>query len=71
MAFIKGQFQGDPEKHAPRMYGDKAARFVKADERQTFRELLSHQDHVVSGVPTFFIVAKATPYYQRFLESIA
>jgi hypothetical protein len=37
-------------------------------ERWTLRDALSRPDHVVPGVPAFFVLAKGSDFRQRFLD---
>ncbi|PNW80046.1 hypothetical protein CHLRE_08g375650v5 [Chlamydomonas reinhardtii] len=55
---------GGPEK-----YGSRAARMRRINPKHTLRQVLAQEDHVVAGVPLFFVVAKGTPFREAFLES--
>ncbi|KAL4450020.1 hypothetical protein ABPG77_010689 [Micractinium sp. CCAP 211/92] len=52
----------------PQRYGPKAAGWVRVREGWTLRDVLARPDHVVPGVPTFFVLAKGTDFRDRFLE---
>ena len=56
------------QEEGPRRYGPNAAGWVRVDERWTLREALSRPDHVVPGVPAFFVLAKGTQFRDAFLE---
>ena len=68
---LMGRYQGDPDLHMPKVYGDKRAYFVRLSEHQTIGDILGTDDYIVPGVPTFFIVARGSNYHVRFLESVA
>ncbi|KAG2485965.1 hypothetical protein HYH03_015291 [Edaphochlamys debaryana] len=53
----------------PQRYGSRAARLRRINPRHTLRKVLASEDHVVPGLPLFFVVARDTAYRQRFLES--
>ncbi|PNH04314.1 Tetratricopeptide repeat protein 4 [Tetrabaena socialis] len=53
----------------PERYGSRAARMRRVDPRHSLRQVLAAEDHVVAGLPLFWVVAKGTPYRKRFLES--
>ncbi len=42
---------------------------MRAALRFASLQVLRAEDHIVAGVPLFFVVAKGTGYRQRFLES--
>jgi len=48
--------------------GFKKQTWVKVDERATLHSVISCPDHVVPGVPVFFVVATGTSFYRRFLS---
>lgn len=52
----------------PQRYGPKAAGWVRVQESWTLRDALARPDHVVPGVPAFFVLAGGTPFRERFLE---
>jgi hypothetical protein len=58
---------------APQRYGAKAAGWVRVDERWALGEALARRDHVVPGVPAFFVLARGAPgsearaFRERFL----
>lgn len=56
------------QEEGPRRYGPKAAGWVRVDEGWTLRDALSRPDHVVPGVPAFFVLAKGTNFRDAFLE---
>lgn len=70
VSVLEGKYQGDPETHEPKLYGDKAAYFARVETDSSLGEILAEEDFIIPGIPTFFIVAKGTNYHQRFLESI-
>lgn len=51
----------------PQRYGPTAAQWVRVDENLTLGELLSKEDHVAPGIPVMFVLAKNTPFKERFL----
>ena len=55
------------EEEGPRMYGDKAAAWVRVPESTTLGQLLARPDYVVPGIPVIFVVARGTAYRERFL----
>lgn len=55
------------EEEEPQRYGKNAARWVRADEHLSLREVLSRPDHVIPGIPVFFLVARGTVFRERFL----
>ena len=64
-------FGGWPEgvaEEGPQRYGPNAAAWVRVKERWTLRDALSRPDHVVPGVPAFFVLAKGSDFRQRFLD---
>ena len=52
----------------PQRYGPRAAGWRAVDERWTLRDALARPDHVVPGIPVFFVLARGTPFEARFLE---
>lgn len=65
---LRGKYKDDNENKIVE-YGDKAAYFFKIDECQTLNEIMQDEKFMVAGVPTFFIVAKESSFYEKFLES--
>lgn len=61
---------GWPEvaEEGPRRYGPKAAAWVRVQQGWTLRDALARPDHVIPGVPAFFVLAKGTEFRDRFLE---
>lgn len=60
--------EGVAEDEGPRRYGKGAAQWVRAPEGNTLKEILQRPDHVVPGIPVFFLVARGTAFKDRFLE---
>ena len=52
----------------PERYGPTAAQWVRVDEKWTLGDLLSREDHVAPGIPVMFVLAKNTPFKERFLD---
>ncbi|KAG0556685.1 hypothetical protein M758_11G069900 [Ceratodon purpureus] len=46
----------------------KKQRWVKVDERATLYSVLSRPDHIVSGIPVFFVIATGTSFHKTFLS---
>jgi len=46
----------------PQRYGARAARWVRVDPAATLGAVLAAPDHVVPGVPVFFVVAAGTAF---------
>lgn len=46
----------------------KKQRWVKVDERATLYSVISRPDHVVSGIPVFFVIATGTSFHKTFLS---
>ncbi|KAG2430020.1 hypothetical protein HYH02_013848 [Chlamydomonas schloesseri] len=59
----------DGSSGGPEKYGSRAARMRKVNTKHSLRQVLAQEDHVIAGVPLFFVVAKGTPFRERFLES--
>ena len=55
------------EEAQPSRYGEKAAKWIKAKESVSLREILLAANHVIPGIPAFFVVAKGTDFRDRFL----
>jgi hypothetical protein len=51
----------------PARYGSAASHWVRVDEGASLRQVLTAADHVVPGVPLFWVVAAGTDYQRRFL----
>ena len=56
------------EEAEPSRYGEKAARWIQINESQSLKDILQHGDHVIPGVPAFFVVARGTDFRERFLS---
>lgn len=52
---------------APRRYGQEASHWVAVAETLTLQQVLLQPDHVIPGVPLFWVLAKDTDYQKRFL----
>lgn len=52
---------------APNRYGQGASHWVKVDEQLSLKQVLLQEDHIVPGVPLFWVLAKDTDYEKRFL----
>ena len=52
----------------PLRYGPKAAEWIRLDESLTLGGALQRPDHVVPGIPVFFILARDTPFKNDFLQ---
>jgi hypothetical protein len=57
----------DRDAEGPKRYGAAAARWARADEALSLREVLTRPGHIVPGTPMFFVVARGTEYRERFL----
>lgn len=55
------------EEEGPARYGPSASQWVQVDESLTLGEVLSREDHVVPGVPVFFVLAADSPLRESFL----
>lgn len=51
----------------PQRYGQKATHWVPVQVQLSLREVLLRDDHIIPGLPLFWVVAKGTDYRQRFL----
>ena len=49
-------------------YGHKAAGWVRVRENWTMRDALSRPDHVIPGIPVFFVLAADTDFRERLLS---
>jgi hypothetical protein len=65
-AFYKG-WPEHGEEAEPSRYGKKAAKWIKADESMTLKQILRQSHLVIPGIPAFFVVAKGTDFRERFL----
>lgn len=67
---IEALFGGWPSvvDEGPNRYGQKQASWVRVNERHTLGSVISKDDHVIPGVPVFFILAKSTPFKESFLR---
>ena len=63
-------FGGWPEvsEEGPQRYGPRAAGWVRVQEGWTLRDALDRPDHVVPGVPVFFVLADGSDFKERFLD---
>ena len=63
-------YGGWPEtrEEGPARYGPEAASWKRVDERWTLAEVLGKKDHIIPGIPGFFILSSKTSYKQRFLS---
>lgn len=59
----------DSSEEGPSRYGPKAAGWVKVDEKWTLADALAREDHVVPGIPVFFVLSKGSDFRQRFLDN--
>ena len=57
------------EEQGPARYGAKAAGWVRVNEKWTLADALGRPDHVVPGIPVFFVLAKGSPFRQQFLDN--
>lgn len=51
----------------PQRYGQAASHWVPVDEALSLKQVLQQPDHVVPGVPLFWVLAEGTDYQRRFL----
>lgn len=56
------------QEEGPRRYGPNAAAWVRVQEGWTLRDALCRPDHIIPGVPAFFVLAKGTDFRDAFLE---
>lgn len=63
-------FGGWPEvsEEGPQRYGPNAAGWVRVSEGWTLRDALAREDHIIPGIPAFFVLAKGSDFRQRFLD---
>lgn len=52
----------------PKRYGPDAAGWVRVREGWALADALGRPDHVVPGIPVFFVLAKGTDFRERFLS---
>jgi len=64
---LHGKWPEAQQGAGPRRYGEKAARWVLVEQQKSLKEVLLQPDHVVPGLPLFWVVAKGTDYRKRFL----
>ena len=70
-AAMQAFYRGWPEhgeEAEPSRYGEKAAKWIQIDPSQSLQHILQRGDHVIPGIPTFFVVAKGTDFRERFLS---
>eukprot|EP00890_Picochlorum_soloecismus_P006381 jgi/Picsp_1/6744/NSC_04085-R1_tetratricopeptide repeat protein 4 homolog len=69
---IEALFGGWPSivDEGPTRYGPKGATWVRIDESDSLGEIIGKQDHVIPGVPVFFLLSKDTPrdFRENFLN---
>uniref|UniRef100_A0A383V5T9 Cns1/TTC4 wheel domain-containing protein n=1 Tax=Tetradesmus obliquus TaxID=3088 RepID=A0A383V5T9_TETOB len=56
----------DPQA-GPKRYGSSSSHWVPVDESLSLRQVLLAPDHVIPGVPLFWVLARDTQYQARFL----
>lgn len=56
-----------PGAGGPQRYGRQASHWVRVEQSQSLREVLLQPDHIVPGLPLFWVVAAGTDYRTRFL----
>ncbi|KAL6779418.1 CNS1 [Auxenochlorella protothecoides x Auxenochlorella symbiontica] len=69
-ALTEALYGGWPEvrDEGPSRYGPNAATWQRVEEGWTLEQALARADHVVPGIPVFFILSSSTPYKARFLS---
>lgn len=67
---LYGGWPADVRDEGPNAYGDKAARWRRLHEGISLQALLDKEDYIVPGIPVVFVVARGTPYYDRFIEQV-
>ena len=67
---LMGKWPQGKDADEVKRYGDKAVQAVRVNPKHSIRETCLRMGHVVPGIPTFFVVAKGTPYRDKFLESL-
>lgn len=55
------------EEAAPSRYGQNASHWMAVQEDCSLQQVLLQPDHIVPGVPLFWVLAKGTAYKERFL----
>ncbi|MEW5307249.1 MAG: hypothetical protein WDW36_009657 [Sanguina aurantia] len=50
-------------------FGEGASTWQQVPESCTLHEVLTRPDHIIPGIPLFFVLAKGTAYRTKFLES--
>jgi tetratricopeptide (TPR) repeat protein len=67
---IEALFGGWPSvvDEGPDRYGQKKASWIRVKESDTLGTVIGKEDHVIPGVPVFFILAKSTPFKDGFLR---
>lgn len=63
----EGLEEGADGAGGPRRYGPGAAKWAPVREGESLREVLLAEDHVVPGIPLFWVVAEGSEYAARFL----
>jgi hypothetical protein len=56
-----------PAEEGPSRYGSRAARWVPVHQEASLRDTLRRPDCIIPGVPVFFVVARNTPFRDKFL----
>lgn len=49
-------------------HGQGSSHWVTVDENMTLKEILLQPNHIVPGVPLFWVLAQGTTYRDRFLS---
>ena len=65
---LHGDWPETPLGAGPKRYGQQASHWIRVQPELSLREVLLQQDHVIPGVPLFWVLAKGTDYRQRFLQ---
>ncbi|KAI8105509.1 hypothetical protein M9434_000094 [Picochlorum sp. BPE23] len=67
---IEALFGGWPSvaDQGPERYGPQGATWIRVKTVHTLGQVISRDDHVIPGVPVFFILSKTTPFKNDFLE---
>lgn len=58
----------EKEEAGPQRYGPRAAGWVRVREAWTLGQALAREDHVIPGIPVFFVLAAGSDFRERFLE---
>ena len=45
------------------------AKWIKVNPKHTLGQVLSREDHVVPGIPVFFVLSRTSPSREAFLKS--